>query len=77
MSDDTDRVIAAGIPAMLRALERARLDCGDVAAMTAHIAVKDGEVLVTVRADGTASAGFEDRRDDITPMLGPALRREQ
>lgn len=71
----TEQVIAEGLPALLRGLERARLDNGPLAAVTGHIKTKDGEVLVTVRADGTAQAGFGGEQVDITAGLSAALGR--
>lgn len=68
-----DPVIAEGTAALLRFLERARIEGGPLVAMTGHLQTKDGEVRITVRADGTASATYGDHSVDITPLFRDAL----
>jgi hypothetical protein len=67
---EDDRVITEGMPAILRVLDRCR-EHSRLAAVTGHIAVADGEVLITVRND-SATAAFHDRTEDITHWLDRA-----
>jgi hypothetical protein len=68
-----EAAIAEGVPVLLRYLERARVEGGPLVAMTGHLQAKDGEVRITVRADGTASAAYGANTVDITPVLREAL----
>jgi hypothetical protein len=70
---NADSVIGEGVAALLRYLERARVEGGPLVAMTGHLQTNDGEVRITVRADGTASAAYGANTVDITPALKEAL----